>query len=101
MSERAITWAAGLYLQSKTARDVLQALAKCHNNGGLCLSTVDLCRIAKMDHFSCVSALWFLRNRGLIQAEGIGGLMSVTLGCDFDDKLAPVSALPQDQEGFR
>lgn len=100
MSERAITWAHGQDLTSRTARDVLQALARSHDNGGLCLSTMDLCRIAKMDHFSCVSALWFLRNRGLIRAEGIGGLMFVALGCDFDDKPAPVSALPQDQEGL-
>ncbi|WP_282046259.1 hypothetical protein [Roseibium album] len=101
MSERAITWASKQDLTSQTARTVLHALAQSHNNGGLCLSTMDLCRIAKMDHFNCVSALWFLRNRGLIRAEGIGGLMSVMLGCDFDDKPAPVSALPQEREGFR
>ncbi|MBG6202677.1 hypothetical protein IWQ48_003824 [Labrenzia sp. EL_13] len=98
MSERAITWAAGQDLTSQTARAVLLALAQRHDSGGLCLSTMDLCRIAKMDHFSCVSALWFLRNKNLIRAEGIGGLMSVTLGCDFDDKPAPVSALPQEEE---
>lgn len=101
VSARAIAWAAGQDITSRTARNVLQALAQSHNDGGLCLSTMDLCRIAQMDHFNCVSALWFLRNRGLIHAEGIGGLMSVTLGCDFDNKPAPVSALPQDQEGFR
>lgn len=101
MSEQAIAWAAGQNLTSRTARAVLRALALKHEDAGLCLSTMDLCRIAKLDHFSCVSALWFLRNRGLIRAEGIGGLMSVALGCDFHDKPAPLSALPQDQEGFR
>lgn len=101
MSERAVAWASGQDLTSRTARDVLLTLANSHEDGGLCLSTMDLCRIAKMDHFSCVSALWFLRNRGLIRAEGIGGLMSVTLGCDFDDKPAPVSALPQEKEVTR
>lgn len=100
MSERAITWAAGQDLTSRTARDVLHALAQSHDDGGLCLSTVDLCRIAKMDRFCCVSALWFLRNKNLIHAEGIGGLMSVTLGCDFHDKPAPVSALPREREGL-
>lgn len=98
MSERANAWASAQDLQSKTARDVLQALANSHEEGGMCLPTVDVSRIAKMDHFSCVSALWFLRNKNLIRAEGIGGLMSVTLGCDFDDKPAPVSALPQERE---
>lgn len=101
MSERAIAWATGQTLQSRTACVVLLTLANCHDNGGLCLSTMDLCRKAKMDHFSCVSALWFLRNKNLIRAEGIGGLMSVTLGCDFDDKPAPVSALPQEEEVTR
>ncbi|WP_299482041.1 hypothetical protein [uncultured Roseibium sp.] len=101
MSERAIAWASGQDLTSRTARAVLHSLAQRYEDGGLCLSTMDLCRIAKMDHFSCLSALWFLLNRGLISAEGIGGLMSVTLGCDFDDEPAPVSALPQEQEGFR
>ncbi|MBG6158375.1 hypothetical protein IWQ52_004148 [Labrenzia sp. EL_159] len=101
MSERAVAWASGQDLTSRTARDVLQALAQSHEVGGLCLLTMDLCRKAKMDHFSCVSALWFLRNRGLIGAEGIGGLMSVTLGCDFDDEPAPVSALPQEEEVTR
>lgn len=96
-----MTWAAGQDLTSRTARDVLHALAQSHDDGGLCLSTMDLCRKARIDHFSCVSALWFLRNKNLIRAEGIGGLMSVTLGCDFDDKPAPVSALPQDQEVSR
>ncbi|MBG6148643.1 hypothetical protein IWQ51_006810 [Labrenzia sp. EL_142] len=100
MSERAIAWAHEQDLTSRTALVVLHALAQSHDNGGLCLPTVDLCRIAKMDHFSCVSALWFLRNRGLIRAERIGGLMSVALGCDFDDKPAPVSALPQEREGL-
>ncbi len=98
MSERAIIWAAGQGLTSQAARGVLQALANSHEEGGMCLPTVDVSRIAKMDHFSCVSALWFLRNKNLIRAEGIGGLMSVTLGCDFDDKPAPVSALPQEEE---
>lgn len=101
MSERAVAWACRQDLQSKTARDVLHALANSHEEGGMCLPTVDLCRIAKMDHFSCVSALWFLRNKNLIRAEGIGGLMSVTLGCDFDNKPAPVSALPQEEEVTR
>ncbi|MBG6161468.1 hypothetical protein IWQ54_001118 [Labrenzia sp. EL_195] len=99
MSERAIAWAAEQGLQSADALRVLLTLARHHEDGGMCLPTVDLYRKAELDHFSCVSALWFLRNGGLIRAEGIGGLMSVTLGCDFDDKPAPVSALPQEREG--
>lgn len=102
MSERAMKWAAEQGLQSADALRVLLTLARLHEDGGMCLPTVDVCHKAEMDHFRCVSALWFLRNKNLISAEGIGGLMSVTLGCDFDEnQSAPVSALPQDEEVTR
>ncbi|WP_029066555.1 hypothetical protein [Labrenzia sp. DG1229] len=99
MSERAMKWAAEQGLQSADALRVLLTLARLHEDGGMCLPTVDVGRKADMDHFRSVSALWFLRNKNLISADGIGGLMSVTLGCDFDEnQSALVSALPQDEE---
>ena len=99
MSDRAKIWALAQDVPDTAPRDVLMALAEKHEDGGLCLPTAELCRLSGRDLFHTVSALWFLRNKNLIRGEGFGGLMSVTLGCDFEDnETAPGSALPQDQE---
>jgi hypothetical protein len=85
MSDRAMTWAIGQEVPNPVTRDVLLTLAHEHSGGGMCLPTADVSRWAQLDHFRCVAALWDLRNAGLIEAEGVGGLMSVTLGCDFPE----------------
>ena len=83
MSARAKQWAADNMPDSVHAHDVLMVLAETHQDGGFCLPTADVCRMASMDLLSTAAALWFLRNKGLIRADGIGGLMSVELACDF------------------
>lgn len=88
MSDFALDWAILQDIQSDRARDVLLTLAEAHSDGGLCLPTADVGRRAGMDHYATVSALWDLRNAGLIRADGIGGLMSVELGCDFAQEAA-------------
>ncbi|MEJ8474471.1 hypothetical protein [Roseibium algae] len=84
MSDQAMTWAIAQDVPDPDTRDVLLTLANAHERGGLCLPTAEVSRRVQMDHFRVAAALWDLRNAGLIVAEGIGGLMSVTLGCDFE-----------------
>ncbi|WP_298958404.1 hypothetical protein [uncultured Roseibium sp.] len=83
MSDFALDWAILQNIKSGRARDVLLTLAEAHSDGGLCLPTAEVGRRAGMNHYATVTALWDLRDAGLIHAEGIGGLMSVELGCDF------------------
>lgn len=88
MSDRALIWAEGLDIEDGKARDVLRALAGYHSDdgaaGGICLPTTDLCAMCGHDLLTVAACLWWLRNKGLIRADGIGGLMSVELGCDFE-----------------
>ncbi|QFT31800.1 hypothetical protein FIV00_15010 [Labrenzia sp. THAF82] len=83
MSDFALDWALMQPVRGDAARAVLTVLASVHHQGGFCVPTQLVCDKARLDRFATVASLWELRNAGLIRAEGIGGLMSVELGCDF------------------
>lgn len=52
MSERAIAWAAGQDFTCRTAQGVLLTLAQSPNDGGLCISTMDLYHKVRTDYSS-------------------------------------------------
>ncbi len=83
MSDFALTWAVRQEVAGRYGPDILLALANLHTEGGFCVETKELARLAGHDTWATVCALWDLRNAGLIRCENIGGLMPVKLACDF------------------
>ncbi|MEP2841510.1 hypothetical protein [Roseibium sp.] len=71
------------------------ALAERHVDGPITLPTTDLNQQLRIDALWLWRALMVLRRCDALEASNIGGLMSVTLGCDFETETsAEGSALP-------
>lgn len=103
MSAAAETWAkktaARLNLPDPCLRrQVLFALAVRHSEGPFVVPTTELAEHLQIDVLALWSALTDLHRNNVIRAQNIGGLMTVTLGLDFEpiDETNPadVSALP-------
>ncbi|WP_297842883.1 hypothetical protein [uncultured Roseibium sp.] len=88
MSEHALTWAMRQEVRGRIATDVLLTLASIHEEGGFCLETRELARRAGFDMLATAASLWELRNAGVIRCAGIGGTLSVELGCDYAQEAA-------------
>ncbi|MEP3049436.1 MAG: hypothetical protein ABJL55_16430 [Roseibium sp.] len=94
MSDFAMAWLAGLEFDPASgAYQVLEALARRHEKGPITLPTATLAAQVKADPFTVWWLLFELTLQHKLIASNIGGLMSVTLGCDFETS-AHRSALP-------